>query len=59
MGELFLSHNIFYVPNEYGAVHIGKKRRRISIMPMAKVCQFTKPSNPFEPVRSYLFSTTI
>lgn len=59
MGELFLSHNIFYVPNEYGAVHIGKKRRRISIMPMTKVCQFTKPSNPFEPVRSYLFSTTI
>ncbi len=59
MGELFLSHNIFYAPNGYGAVHIGKKRRRISMMPMEKVCQFTKPSNPFEPVRSYLFSTTI
>lgn len=58
MGELFLSHNAFYALNGYGAVHI-KKRRRISIMPMEKVRQFTKPSNPFEPVRSYLFSTTI
>lgn len=36
MGGLFLSHNIFYAPNEYGAVHIGKKRRRISMMPMEK-----------------------
>lgn len=59
MDELFLSHNIFYAPNGYGAVHIGKKRHRISMMPMEKVRQFTKPRNPFEPVRSYLFSTTI
>lgn|GEM_PF-1355956 len=59
MGELFLSHNIFYAPNGYGAIHIGKKRRRISMMPMEKVRQFTKPRPPFESVRSYLFSTTI
>lgn len=59
MGELFLSHNIFYALNGYGAVQIGKKRRRISMMPMEKVRQFTKPRTPFEPVRSYLFSTTI
>ncbi len=43
MGELFLSHDTFYAPNGYGAVHIGKKRRRISMMPMEKVRQFTKP----------------
>ena len=36
MGELFLSHNVFYAPNGYGAVHIGKKKRRISMMPMEK-----------------------
>lgn len=59
MGELFLSHNIFYAPNGYGAIHIGKKRRRISMMPMEKVRQFTKLGNPSEPVRSYLLSTTI
>ena len=59
MGELFLSHNIFYALNGYGAVYIGKKRRRISMMPMEKVRQFTKPRTPSEPVRSYLFSTTI
>ena len=46
MGELFLSHNAFYAPNGYGAVHIGKKRLRISMMPMEKVHQFTKPRNP-------------
>ena len=59
MGGLFLSHNAFYAPNGYGAVHIGKKRRRISMMPMEKIRQFTKPRTPSEPVRSYLLSTTI
>ena len=29
------------------------------MMPMEKVRQFTKLGNPFEPVRSYRFSTTI
>ncbi len=59
MGELFLSHDTFYAPNGYGAVHIGKKRRRISMMPMEKSPSIHKAKNPFEPVRSYLFSTTI
>ena len=49
MGELFLSHNIFYAPNGYGAVHIGKKRHQISMMPMEKVRQFTKPGTPLNP----------
>ena len=61
MGELFLSHNAFYALNGYGAVHIGKKRRQISIFYDAdgKSPSIHKTGNPFEPVRSYLFSTTI
>lgn len=59
MGELFLSHNIFYAPNGYGAVHIGKKRRRIFYDADGKSPSIHKTGNPFEPVRSYLFSTTI
>ena len=49
MGELFLLHDTFYAPNGYGSVHIGKKRRRISMMPMEKVRQFTKPRNSLNP----------
>lgn len=59
MGELFLSHNVFYAPNGYGAVHIGKKRRRISMMPMEKSVNSQNLETLQNPVRSYLFSTTI
>ena len=58
MGELFLSHNIFYAPNEYGAVHIGKKGAGFYDAD-GKSPSIHKTGNPFEPVRSYLFSTTI
>lgn len=59
MDELFLSHNIFYAPNGYGAVHIGKKEAPDFYDADRKSPSIHKTGKTFEPVRSYLFSTTI